>query len=383
MGGRSVSAVSVAKAVFPYVQQFADRHGRERLYYRRHGRPRVSLRGPLGSPEFWEDFRAAEVAGPPKASNMPERAARGTWRWLCEQYFASRDFKALDDSTQRVRRRQLELTWEEPSPNDAKVLYAECPVDRFSARLVRVLRDRKADHPEAANARVKAIRGVFTWACEDERAASNPGREIKFLKGKSGGFHAWGDDEISRFEDRHPIGTKARLALALLLYTGQRRSDLVRFGRQHVRDGWLKFTQHKNRNRSPVSLELPILPELQSVIDRSPVGDLTFLVTEFRQAVHVERLWQQDARLVQSGRLAGLLAHTACARLPRGASPSGARRLSRSKRGVDGGRRRKLIGTCAKPISASSPAASCRSSRRANNERKCQTAPRETCQTLR
>jgi integrase len=55
----------------------------------------------------------------------------------------------------------------------------------------------------------------------------------------------------------------------------------VRFGRQHVRNGWLKFTQHKNRRAKPVTLEIPIVGELQRVIDESPCGDPTFLVTQF------------------------------------------------------------------------------------------------------
>jgi len=77
------------------------------------------------------------------------------------------------------------------------------------------------------------------------------------------------------------VVTKARLAYALLFHTGQRRSDIALFGRQHVYNGRLRFTQQKNRLRRPIALELPILPELQRVIDASPVGDLTFLVTEF------------------------------------------------------------------------------------------------------
>lgn len=80
---------------------------------------------------------------------------------------------------------------------------------------------------------------------------------------------------------RHPIGTKARLALALLLYTGQRRGDVVQFGRQHENAGWLKFTQQKNRKSRPVQLEIPIRPELQQILDASPTGDLVYLVTEF------------------------------------------------------------------------------------------------------
>ena len=83
-----------------------------------------------------------------------------------------------------------------------------------------------------------------------------------------------------QYEERHPVGCKARLAFALLLYTGQQRSDVVLLGRQHVQNGWLKFTQRKNRNRRPITLELPILPVLQEIIDKSPTGGLTFLVTD-------------------------------------------------------------------------------------------------------
>ena len=86
---------------------------------------------------------------------------------------------------------------------------------------------------------------------------------------------------MERYEDRHPIGSTARLALALLLYTGQRRSDVVFFGRQYVWHGLLRFTQQKNRNRRPITLELPVLPILQKIIDASTTSDLTFLVNDY------------------------------------------------------------------------------------------------------
>lgn len=276
------TGVSMAVARYRYVQELTDRHGHKRLYYRRKGYPRATLRGPIGSAEFIADYDAAATRSDAAPLGSPTRPTQGTWRWLCCAYLSSVDFRALDPSTQRVRRRAIELTWDEQAPNNAAITYAQCPVARLDARLIKVLRDRKADAPEAANGRLKAIRAVFTWACEADYAAGNPAREVKFLKSKKlGGFHAWDDTEISKFEERHPIGSKARLALALLLYTGQRRSDVAAFGRQHVKSGWLHFVQHKNRNRSPVTLQLPILPELQSVIEQSPTGDLTFLVTEF------------------------------------------------------------------------------------------------------
>ena len=71
--------------------------------------------------------------------------------------------------------------------------------------------------------------------------------------------------------------------MALLLFTGQRRGDVIRFGKQHVRNGKLTFTQRKSRHRKPKKLVLPILPVLQKIIDASPCGDLTFLVNKWNR----------------------------------------------------------------------------------------------------
>ena len=84
-------------------------------------------------------------------------------------------------------------------------------------------------------------------------------------------------EEVEQFEDSHAIGTKARLALALLLFTSQRRGDVVHMGRQHIKDGWLKVRQQKTGK----ALEIPVIPELQRIIDASPTGDLNYLVTEY------------------------------------------------------------------------------------------------------
>ena len=102
---------------------------------------------------------------------------------------------------------------------------------------IRVLRDRKAGLPEAANGRLKAIRAVFSWALEDEVecVTSNPARDVTRLKNASSGYHSWTLEEVEQFEACHPIGTTPRLAIALLAYTGVRRSDVVLLGKQHAR----------------------------------------------------------------------------------------------------------------------------------------------------
>jgi hypothetical protein len=49
----------------------------------------------------------------------------------------------------------------EPIAPGAKEIFGDFPVGRFAQKAVRVLRDRKADMPNAANTRVKTIRRLF------------------------------------------------------------------------------------------------------------------------------------------------------------------------------------------------------------------------------
>jgi integrase len=169
---------------------------------------------------------------------------------------------------------------------------------------LRALRDSKADAPEAANALLKAMRQVFKWAVEAEYMDSNPAKEVPYINAGSPGSHSWTIEEVRQYEGRYPVGKRARLALALLLYTTQRRSDVVRLGHKMAHDGWLKFTQVKNAKRKPVSLEIPILPELQRIIDATkPLGKDTYLVTAFGKSFSVAgfgnrfRKWCDEAGL--------------------------------------------------------------------------------------
>jgi integrase len=94
------------------------------------------------------------------------------------------------------------------------------------------------------------------------------------------GHHSWSEEEIERFESTHSIGTKARLAFALLLYTCCRREDATRLGQQHIRKGRLQYTQAKNENRNPVRIDIPVHPELAKIIAATPSEHLTFITTE-------------------------------------------------------------------------------------------------------
>lgn len=263
-----------------------DRHGNERYYFWRKGSRKIRIREIPGTAEFarvYHKLLEDAQSGREPAAIKSGRPAAGTYRWLVIEYLRSADFKRLDPRTQRVRQRVLELTCDEPTLPGGSVAFSDFPLNRLTPKAVRILRDRKLDFPEAANERLKAIRRLFVWAVAEDLLKANPAREVPYFSTASQGHHTWTVEEVAQFEARHPIGTKARLALALLLYLGVRRSDVVLLGRQHARNGWIKFTQAKNRNRKPITTEIPALPILQDIIEKSPTGDLTYLVTQFNR----------------------------------------------------------------------------------------------------
>lgn len=266
-----------------YVYEDLDRHGNLRIYCKPPGRPKTRIREELGSPAFWEVYNAllagAQPPAPAPPSSSAVAAAPASLRWLVERYYRSGEWQALGDSTRRVRRALYDRICEQDGSK---------PYRLMEPRHVARIRDRKKDRPEAANGQVKALRQLFAWAClpHVDLASRNPAKEVPYLKGPAGGFHTWTLAEVQAFVRRHPPGTTAFLALALLLMTGVRRSDVVTLGRQMVRPdaagaAWLHFTEAKGRQRRPKNRSLPLLPQLQAAIEACPSGHLTFLVTEF------------------------------------------------------------------------------------------------------
>lgn len=82
-------------------------------------------------------------------------------------------------------------------------------------------------------------------------------------------------DDVSAYEQMWPIGTRQRVWLDVLLYTGLRRGDAVVIGRQHVRDGIAVLRTEKSQGE--ITVTLPILPVLQRTLDAGPTGELAFI----------------------------------------------------------------------------------------------------------
>ena len=135
----------------------------------------------------------------------------------------------------------------------------------------------KVTTPAAANHWLRLVKALMQLAVEEGWRKDNPTIGIKRIKNRSDGFHTWDENEIAQFEARHPVGSKARLALALLLYTAQRRSDVVRMGRQHVRNGVV----HVRQQKTGAMLAIPLHPALAAIIEATPSDHLTLLTTSF------------------------------------------------------------------------------------------------------
>jgi integrase len=133
--------------------------------------------------------------------------------------------------------------------------------------------DARAGTPGAARNFLTALRVLIRFAIAAGVRIDDPTVGVTLVKVRSDGWHTWTEDEISAFESIHPVGSMARLALALLLYTAQRRSDVIVMGRQHIRNGAIEVRQRKTG--TPVSV--PIHPELQRAIDSAQSEHLTFL----------------------------------------------------------------------------------------------------------
>ena len=245
-----------------YVQAFVDRDtGAVFRYFRRPGYPRVRLPGLPGSAEFNRAYEAA-LEGPKLAVGVG-RSKPGSLSVAIAGYYTSLEFRSLAAGTQTARRAILERF---------RAAHGDKPIvllpPKFIAHVLSTMK------PFAARNWLKAIRHLMQFCVAQEMCATDPTQGIKLPRAKSDGIHSWTEGEISMFEAHHAIGTRPRLALALLLYTGQRRGDVLRMGRQHIRDGVITVRQDK----TGTTLVIPVHTDLRVILDATPGEHLTFIV---------------------------------------------------------------------------------------------------------
>ena len=258
--------MKMAKIEIPHVQSFKDRHGKARYYYRRKGFARVKLPGLPGSAEFMKAYAEAgrSITGldAGKHSSVKPRSINA----LIIEYYRSEGFLALEPATQRNYRGILDRF---------RGKYGDRSALQIGPIHLNAIFHQMAATPGAVRTLRKRLSTVFSVAVDLGWRKDNPVRETKASKRKSQGFIPWSEEDIAAFERRWPSGTRERLALAILLHTGVRRSDAVKLGRQHVSEGRISVVQAK----TDVRLRIPIHPDLQ--VEIAQASGMTFLLTQY------------------------------------------------------------------------------------------------------
>jgi len=263
----------------PFLVEYAGR-----VYVRRGKQKKIRIKSPKGTAEFAREYTAAldrlDGHRTPVAATLV--APKGSLGWLAGKYFSSAQFKGLNKRSQATRRGILMSCLAEPPKPGSSAAMKDCPISKVNASTIMMLMERKEGLPGAANNRKKYLSAMFRWGVKNLRddVKSNPCRDAEKISYSTDGFHTWSMDEVKQFLTRHPIGTKAALALGLMMFTGARSEDAITFGRQHTRSGALRYIPKKTLYRRRKTVEKPILPILATLIEASPVGDLTFLITE-------------------------------------------------------------------------------------------------------
>src|SRR6185503_9804552 len=213
----------------PYCYADIDRHENVRCYYwRGKGTPKIRLPGPRHSAEFMAAYHACLEGRPVPTANVapPVRPATDSKsvRWLCQQYLAHHAFTGLDVKTRRPRQSILVQMCDLPFGETARLKVGDAPFAEMPSRVIRRIRDLKAETPEAANNWLKSIKALFRWGVAEEYCENDPAKDVPNIKVATEGHHTWTLDEVAQFEEAHPLGTTPRLAIALLLYTRCRRA---------------------------------------------------------------------------------------------------------------------------------------------------------------
>ena len=247
----------------PHLHRERNRHGQHVWYVRKGKGPRYRLRSEFGSDAFNTEYDDA-VAG-----RKPQRgqAVAGTLQWLWDAYRKTGSWQALSPATRRQR--------ENIMLHVIKISGQEQFGAITSNHIVAGL-DRRADTPSAARNFLDTMRSLFRWAKGRGHVRSDPTTNVKPPKRRrNAGFAAWTQEDVNAYQERWPLGTRQRVWLDILLYTGLRRGDAAMLGNRHVsEDGIISILTEKTG--TPVAI--PMLTVLQRSLLAGPRGTEAWII---------------------------------------------------------------------------------------------------------
>jgi plasmid stabilization system protein ParE len=198
----------------PHLQRQVSRHGKV-VWYVRIGRgPRIRIIAKFGTPEFDVEYQAAISDTPRPKKGAP---AAGTLAWLIARYREVGAWTSLSPAT-RKQRENILVHVIATAGNEVAV--------KITRTAIVAGCERRSKTPAQARHFLDTMRGLFRWAANAGLVKTDPtiGVENPQLK-KGDGFIPWTEEHVEAYEKRWPIGTRQRVWLDVLLYTGLRRGD--------------------------------------------------------------------------------------------------------------------------------------------------------------
>jgi integrase len=254
----------------PLLHRQITQHGKLVWYVRRDKGPRTRIRAEFGTPKFDHEYQAA-IAG--ERLTPQKDALAGSLKWLIERYRETPAWTSLSLATRRQRENILRQVIQSAGSQ---------PYNHITAAEIAAGRDRRGKTPFQARHFLDTMRGLFEWAKDAQLVKSNSAADVKYPRLKSGeGFPVWTEDDAARYEAHWPLGTRQRVWFAVLRYTGLRRGDAVRLGRQHLRDEVINGRPAKvarmktEKTATPVTIQ--VLPPLLEALEAGPTADLAFI----------------------------------------------------------------------------------------------------------
>ena len=194
-----------------YVNEYMDHTGKLRRYFRR-GSKRGPLPGEVGSDEFMAAYQGYLSDQPAPVSAK----ASGSFGLLITEYYGSRPFLNLKPSSRKIYKYVLEPL--------AKAHGHRLVRDMRADKIAKIIQDIGETRPGMANLTKSVLQKMMKYAVKAKWRPDNPVLGIEAFK--RGTHHTWTEGELKTFETRWPLGTRQRLAYALLLYTGQSASGM-------------------------------------------------------------------------------------------------------------------------------------------------------------
>lgn len=151
---------------------------------------------------------------------------------------------------------------------EARERFGIAPADDLKPEDVRIVRDKMADRPGAANMLIRTLGSLYKWGRRRQGLTANPVKDVDLLE--QGEHEPWPEWLL---EEALKDGA-VQLPVALLYYTAQRIGDVCKMRWTDIREGAIEVEQQKTRT----ALTIPIHRDLAKLLDRTPKGSITILL---------------------------------------------------------------------------------------------------------